>query len=278
MITRPFFLSIKHLRITLLWPIFISALSAVLFTTLFGLTSGILQHLVGTSGALSSINQLTSQALTFFQNHYPRVLISFAIFFLLYFVAGTGLFAIRLGLTKDILEGREQGLFRGFFNALHYGRDQFWNVLLMRVITFVINGLLIGIFIWLFYTQTLTVRAETKLILFTFFILITFFVGLILFFRYAYLFLRGDHVFTAIYHSMIYFFNRRGYTFIAFLIVSALTLGRAFIQNIIPTGNIYSVITFGLFLLIYSVFLSMWQDLFIFFAFTHRLPQGRAQQ
>ncbi len=277
MILQPLKISFARLRITLLWPVILQALSIILFAALFIFTSGLWNFLISQPLPFGqeALFSLGFELKNFLANNTIKVLISFAIFFTLYFITGSGITAIRYGIIKDIIEGKPQGIFKGFFAAIPYAKTYFWKTVGMKILTFIVQAALVAFFITLFApSATASLDIRTRLILLAILITLSFILSLAMLFRYAYLFLKTDTPLTAFYHSMTFFLNRPGYSILVLLILVIATLIRSAFQYI---SGIFFLLGIVL-IIVYSIFLIMWQDLFLFAAFTHRLQENHAQE
>lgn len=272
MIIKPLITSFKKLRITLLWPLVLSTLNIILFSILFIITSGIWKYFINQPPSFEqdAVLTLVQWAKTFLAENAVKTILSFVIFFTIYFVIGAGITAIRYGMIKDILEGKEQKIFKGLFKALPYAKTHFIKVIGMKILTFITQIALIGLFVYLFIPNTSAQLGTTaKIVFFIILILLSLFLALAMLFRYAYLFFTKDNPLVCYYHSISFFFNRPGYTFLVVLTITIAALIRTGIQEITKETTLASI---GIIIVtLYSIFFIIWQEVFIFSAFKHRL-------
>ena len=278
MIKSVFLNSLKHLRITIFWPIFLSWCSAAFFFGLFLLSSGLLNFILSKHIPFGErfIFDAGIEVAKFLRNNLVQVGITFAIFFALHFVVGSSLHSVRYGVIRDIINGKPQGIFKGTWNARHYAKTKFWSVVFMRVLTSLIVSIVLLLTV-LITAQINPQQASTlvNVLVPLFIVILFFFTGLLLLFRYAYIFMARQSAIHALKHSMSQIVKHPRYVILVGLIV-------AFVNMLAGVLQLFQIPSLKLALLIIMIILvvliSMWQDLFIFEAFTLKLLKNLQQR
>jgi len=201
---------------------------------------------------------------TFIKENLLRLIISFALFIVTSFLIGSGLIAMKFGMMRDLLEKQELSFKKMLTNGKYV-----WQVVSMKMIMFVI-----GMITFLFVIGTGVIlsafwlKGYGVLVASLSFPILVILLQICLLFRYPLVFLEKKHPIVAVKESFEYFFKNKKYTFMIWLIVTAMALITAPIGAILgltdQTKLTAMIVLAYVLRSVIGVVIGVWSDMFKF--------------
>ncbi|MBS3108291.1 hypothetical protein J4409_00300 [Candidatus Woesearchaeota archaeon] len=205
-------------------------------------------------------NLTSAQLLDIFYANPAKLLASFAAFIIFALITNSGFIAMRLGLTKAIIQKRPMSI----SNAFSYGQTKLKDVLLIKILQFFLIALVALVIIVISLVLSLVNEQIMVIILILLTLIAIILLGLGLLFSYAILFIMETTPFNAVKKSFVYFFSHKKTAITAVLLIILVVIP-SIILNFADLSNIKALSAMALIArIIYGLILTAWKDLFIF--------------